>query len=468
MNDTPQVSVSPPSAPLPPLSPWPIPVATAMRRTIARGYHLRELRADVTSGVVVGIVALPLAMALAIAVGVAPQHGLYTAIVAGAVVALLGGSRTQVTGPTAAFIVILAPIVAQVRARRPADRRACMAGVHADRDGARPARRADPVHPASGDHGIHAGIATVIATLQLKDVLGLQPRQHARALRRAHRSRCGERAARRRSRSSAIAALTLALLVWLPRLDQAGAGAAGRDRRSRRSSAALLSCTSRRRSRWRRSRSRFHTTVGGVVVDGIPPLPPLPMLPWHLPGPDGQRLAFARRCASWSPRRVRHRDAGRDRVAAVGGRSPTAWPARKHDPDAELVALGIGNVVAPFFGGIPATGAIARTATNIRSGARSPIAAIVHALSVLLAVLAAGAAGRLPADGLARGAAAAGRLEHVRGASTSSTSCASRRGATSSCSLTCFGLTVVVRHGRRGVGRASCWRRCSSCAAWPS
>ena len=107
----PDVTIPPSqSAPLPPLPPWPIPVATAMRRTIARGYHMRELRADVTSGLLVGVVALPLSMALAIAVGVAPEHGLYTAIVAGAVVALLGGCKFQITGPTAAFVVILAPI----------------------------------------------------------------------------------------------------------------------------------------------------------------------------------------------------------------------------------------------------------------------------------------------------------------------------------------------------------------------
>src|SRR4051812_47309158 len=88
-----------------------IPFAAAMRRTFAQGYDFAALRADVLAGVVVGIVALPLSMALAIAVGVAPQHGLYTAIIAGSAVALTGGSKFQVTGPTAAFVVILAPIV---------------------------------------------------------------------------------------------------------------------------------------------------------------------------------------------------------------------------------------------------------------------------------------------------------------------------------------------------------------------
>src|SRR3954471_21511425 len=85
--------------------------AAALRAVLREGYGWRELRGDLLAGVTGGIVALPLAMALGIAVGVAPQNGLYTAIVAGGIVALLGGSRTQVTGPTAAFIVVLVPIV---------------------------------------------------------------------------------------------------------------------------------------------------------------------------------------------------------------------------------------------------------------------------------------------------------------------------------------------------------------------
>src|SRR5207249_6661698 len=90
-----------------------VPLAVALRRSFATGYDLRAFGADLFAGLVVGIVALPLSMALAIAVGVPPQHGLYTAIVAGAIVAVLGGSKHQVTGPTAAFIVILAPVVSK-------------------------------------------------------------------------------------------------------------------------------------------------------------------------------------------------------------------------------------------------------------------------------------------------------------------------------------------------------------------
>jgi SulP family sulfate permease len=132
--------------------------------------------------------------------------------------------------------------------------------------------------------------------------------------------------------------------------------------------------------------SRFSAEVGGRVVRGIPPLPPLPMLPWGGPGLFADGFSWhAVNALLPSAFAIAMLGAIESLLSAVvaDGMART-----RHDPDAELVALGIGNVVAPFFGGIPATGAIARTATNIRSGARSPIAAIVHALTVLAAVLA--------------------------------------------------------------------------------
>ena len=148
--------------------------------------------------------------------------------------------------------------------------------------------------------------------------------------------------------------------------------------------------------------SRFHATVGGHVIDGVPPLPPLPLIPWHMPGPDGQPLALSLGV-------VRELLSGAFAIAMLGAIESLlsaviadGMAGTRHDPDAELLALGIGNIATAFFGGIAATGAIARTATNIRAGARSPIAAMVHALFVLVAVIAlAPLVGYLPMAALA-------------------------------------------------------------------
>ena len=357
--------------------------AAALRAVLREGYTRRDLKADVLAGLVVGVVALPLAMALAIGVGVAPQHGLYTAIVAGALVAALGGSRTQVTGPTAAFIVILAPIYTRFG----------MAGLLISGVlggflliGMGLGRLGQFIEyiPYPVTTGFTAGIATVIATLQIKDVLGLR-------LDRAPEHFFDRLAAFWQARATAspiellVAGVTLALLFTLPRL-------------TRRVPAPLLALPIAALLAAALSRvfpghpvatiaSRFHATVGGRVVDGVPPLPPLPMLPWHAPGPGGAPfvLSFAA---------LRDLLSGAFAVAMLGGIESLlsavvadGMAGTRHDPDAELLALGIGNVVTPFLGGIPATGAIARTATNIRSGGRSPFAAITHALTVLMAVL---------------------------------------------------------------------------------
>ena len=364
-------------APLPPLPEWPIPVATAMRRALARGYHARELRADLTAGLLVGIVALPLSMALAIAVGVAPQHGLYTAIVAGTVVGLLGGCKFQITGPTAAFVVILAPITSRFGLSGLLTAGA-MAGVLLVAMGLFRLGALIRFIPYPVTTGFTSGIATVIAALQLKDVFGLETGklpdhfvERMAALWSARGTAHWE--------DFVVAALTLVLLVTLPKVTQrlpaplfaiaaASALAAIAHRALPGFSVATIG-------------SRFHTTIHGVVVNGIPRVPPLPGLPW-----GHGALSFGA---------IRELMSAAVAIALLGAieslLSATiadGMTSTKHDPDAELFALGVGNIVAPFFGGIPATGALARTATNIRSGARSPISAVVHSAAVLLSVLA--------------------------------------------------------------------------------
>ena len=144
----------------------------ALRAVLREGYSSTDLKADVLAGLVVGMVALPLSMALAIAVGVSPQHGLYTAIVAGLVVAALGGSRVQVSGPTAAFIVILAPIFTRFGLAGLLVA-GLLAGLLLIAMGLFRLGKLIEFIPYPVTTGFTAGIGTVIATLQLKDIFGL-------------------------------------------------------------------------------------------------------------------------------------------------------------------------------------------------------------------------------------------------------------------------------------------------------
>src|SRR5438094_5809820 len=211
--------------------------------------------------------ALPLSMALAIAVGVPPQHGLYTAVVAGTVAAFTGGSKFQVTGPTAAFVVVLAPIVSRFGLSGLLTA-GLMAGMLLVAMGAARLGRLVEFIPHPVTTGFTAGIATVIATLQLKDALGL------------HVARMPERfpqkvAALWAARGGAslvecgVAAATLALLLLAPRL-------------TRRVPAPLVAIGAVTFAAWALGvpadtlGTRFHTTIGGHEVAGIPPLPPLP------------------------------------------------------------------------------------------------------------------------------------------------------------------------------------------------
>jgi sulfate permease, SulP family len=355
----------------------------ALRATLAEGYSGQALRRDVLAGLVVGVVALPLSMALAIAVGVAPQHGLYTAIVAGFAVAALGGSRTQVTGPTAAFIVILAPIAARFGLAGLLLSGA-LGGLLLIGMGLLRMGKLIQFIPHPVTTGFTTGIATVIFVLQLKDLLGLRVGQlpdHfvGRVVAMGSAWRTVSFA------ELAVAALTLGGLLALPRL-------------TRRLPAPLLvlpvSALAAALLEWGwpgfevlTVAERFVSTVGGAQVHGVPQLPPLPLWPWQAPGPGGLPLVL-----SWET--VRALLPGAFAVAMLGAIESLlsavvadGMAGTKHDPDAELLALGAGNVLAPFFGGIPATGALARTATNVRAGARSPVSAMVHALTVLAAVL---------------------------------------------------------------------------------
>jgi len=358
-------------------------VAAALRTALAAGYGLRDFRADLLAGLVVALVAVPLSMALAIASGVPPHHGLYTAIVAGGVVALLGGSAFQVSGPTAAFVVILAPISAAFGLGG-LMLATVMAGALLLAAGFARLGRLVEFIPYPVTAGFTAGIATVIATLQLKDLLGLQiPEMPERFLEKVAAIATALPTIHRAD--LAIGAATLLILVVLPRL-------------TRRIPAPLVALPLAALVAYVLTKmvsgfdvatinSRFSYVLHGVTHQGIPQFPPRPMIPWQAAGPDGRPLVLSLdlfRSLAGPAFAIAILGAIESLLSAVVADGMTGT---KHDPDAELIAQGVGNLASPFFGGIAATGALARTATNIRCGARTPVAAIVHALTVLAAVI---------------------------------------------------------------------------------
>ncbi|MCC7406465.1 MAG: C4-dicarboxylic acid transporter DauA, partial [Phycisphaeraceae bacterium] len=361
-------------------------IAVALRKTWAHGYTIADLRRDTIAGLVVGVVALPLSMALAIASGVPPQHGLYTAIIAGFLIAVLGGSQTSVSGPTAAFVVLLAPITSQygVAGLLIAS---FMAGAILVLMGVAKLGRLLRFIPHPVTTGFTAGIAVVIATLQLKDFLGIEldhkPEHYLELV-----------AALARSLGAihwpdfAIGAVTLTCLIFWPRV-------------TRKLPPALVALTAVSviafllhlifpGFTFDTIGSRFSYVHHGQTLPGIPQTPPTFAWPWAVVDP-----------ASGKPPLELSLDTFRGlavpalAIAMLGAIESLlcavvadGMAGQKHDPDAELIGQGVGNMVAPFFGGFAATAAIARTATSVRAGGRSPVAAIVHALFVLAAVLA--------------------------------------------------------------------------------
>lgn len=353
----------------------------ALREAWAEGYSARKLRSDVLAGLVVGIVALPLSMALAIASGVPPQHGLYTAIIGGGLIAVLGGSRVQVSGPTAAFVVILAPISAKYGLGGLAVA-SLMAGVLLVIMGLLRFGTLIQFIPYPVTAGFTAGIAVVIATLQLKDFLGLSidrmPEHYTEKVMELFHALPTMNWV-----DVGIGVGTLALLLLWPRF-------------TRRIPAPLVALPvaavaalvlMKINPEWAVAtiRSRFATEL---MPSGIPQSPPVFVLPWMEPGPGGGSLVMDMetiRALMLAAFAIAMLGAIESLLSAVVADGMTGF---NHEPNAELLAQGVGNIVAPFFGGIAATGAIARTAASVRSGGRSPIAAFVHALFVLAAMLA--------------------------------------------------------------------------------
>lgn len=323
-----------------------------------RTYNVQSLLHDLLAGITVGLVALPLAMAFGIASGVTPQAGLYTAVVAGFLISALGGSRTQIGGPTGAFVVIVAGIVAHFGMSGLAIV-TLMAGVILVIMGVTGLGSAVRFIPRGVIIGFTNGIAILIASTQIKDFFGLRTGPVPSEFFARMKLLLAD-AGTLNTASVGVGVATLAILVALPRFT----------RRIPASIVAVLVCTV--------ACAVFHLQVEtiGSKFGGIPRgLPPFAIPSFHaehiLPLlPSAFTVAMLAALESM--------------LSAVVADGMTG---DRHNSNVELVAQGIANMISPVFGGIPATGAIARTATNIRAGARSPISGIVHAITLLIILL---------------------------------------------------------------------------------
>ncbi|MGD8577644.1 MAG: C4-dicarboxylic acid transporter DauA, partial [Thiohalophilus sp.] len=366
--------------------------------TALQDYRLSDLRGDLLSGVTVGIVAVPLAMALAIASGVPPQYGLYTAIVAGLIIALTGGSRFSISGPTAAFVVILLPITHQYGLGGLL-LTTVMAGIILIIMGVARMGQLIQFIPYPVTIGFTAGIAVVIASLQIKDFLGLTTGELPQHF--LEKMSVLLQSLPTTSWSDLfIGLLTLLILIFWSRLKSRIPGHL----------VALLIGTL---AAWLLTQiwpsftvatinSQFSFVLDGVTREGIPNAPPLPLLPWNLQDASGKPIGL-----TWQL--IRELLPSAFTVAMLGAIESLlcavvadGLTGTRHKPNTELIGQGIGNLIAPFFGSIPATAAIARTATNIRAGGRSPVAAVIHSLVILVIVISlAGLLGYLPMASLA-------------------------------------------------------------------
>ena len=357
------------------------PLFNAVLQSRRAGYSLQRLRGDLLAGLTVGIIAIPLAMALAIAVGVPPQHGLYTILIAAPLIALTGGSRFNISGPTAAFVVILLPITQKYGV---GGLLLCtsMAGLILIAMGLLRAGKLIEFIPYPVTLGFTAGIGIVIATLQVKDLFGLtlegHPQHYADQVVALAQAMPGVQAG-----DLLVAVVCLAVLIvwprWVPKIPaHLIALAIG----------ALLGLWLERNGvAVATLGERFSYLQDGISHPGIPPFLPDFAWPWQLPGADGKPLTL-------SFELIRQLLAPAFAIAMLGAIESLlcavvadGMTGSKHDPNAELLGQGLGNLVAPLFGGITATAAIARSAANVRAGAFSPLAAIIHAGVVLLSIL---------------------------------------------------------------------------------
>jgi len=342
-------------------------------------YSLSRFTRDLIAGITVGIIAIPLAMALAIGSGVAPQYGLYTSAVAGIVIALTGGSRFSVSGPTAAFVVILYPVSQQFGLAGLLVA-TLMSGLFLILFGLARFGRLIEYIPLSVTLGFTSGIGITIATMQIKDFLGL----HLTQVPEHYLQKVGALAGALPTLNpgdAAIGVVTLGTLMFWPRLGIRLPGhlpalLAG---------CAVMVVVNLAGGHVATIGSQFHYVLAdGTRGNGIPQLLPQLVLPWDMPGSDFTLSWDSLRALLPAAFSMAMLGAIESLLCAVVLDGMTGT---KHKANSELVGQGLGNLVAPFFGGITATAAIARSAANVRAGATSPVSSVIHALLVILALL---------------------------------------------------------------------------------
>ncbi len=359
-------------------------IGHALRNALQEVNYNRNLfTKDLLAGITVGIIAIPLSMALAIAIGVAPQYGLYTAIIAGFIIPLTGGSRYSVSGPTAAFVVILYPVVQQYGLAGLLLASILSGLMLLIMAWLRLGRYIEYI-PEAVTLGFTAGIAVVIATLQVKDFFGLSleklPENYidkvtllVSALPQLDYS------------SLAVGLITLVIMLIWPRINRSIPAhlpaviigsllALGLNQQG--ASVATIGST-------------FHYILpDGTQGSGIPAVLPSFEWPWlH------NQLGEAPLDFNWQV--AKDLFSAAFAIALLGAIESLlcavvldGMSGKKHSANSELLGQGIGNIITPFFGGITATAAIARSAANYKAGAVTPIAAMIHAIVVLVSLVA--------------------------------------------------------------------------------
>ncbi len=325
---------------------------------VLKGYSRHQFISDLTSGLIVGIVAIPLAIAFAIASGVSPDKGLVTAVIAGFMISLLGGSRVQIGGPTGAFVVILYGIVQQYGIGGLATA-TLMAGLILVAMGITGLGAVIKFIPYPVTIGFTSGIAVIIFSSQVRDLFGFQVAnvpadffdkwlvyiKYAGSF---------------NWQAVLVSAVSLLILIFWPRVSKRVPG----------SLVALLVAVAGVQL------LHFQVETIGSRFGEIPSMLPAPVLP---------DIRFSTIKALISPAiSIALLGAIEALLSAVVADGMIGG---KHRSNMELVAQGLANIASPLFGGIPATGAIARTATNIKNGGRTPVAGIVHAVVVLLIMI---------------------------------------------------------------------------------